>query len=500
MLERMIEKIFGGYEQRFNQPDLQFPRQLRTKKRVGIIGGGLAGLSAAVYLAERNFQIDIYEKNEYLGGKLGSWRHRFDDGYETQVEHGFHAFFRQYYNLRRMLKKIGAYQNLIPIPDYLIKTLQEGNFSFKNISTTPLLNLLSLKKTGIYTIRDILTNPQFSRMMYFLKYKQENTFHKFDHTTFREFADQTHLPPLMRLMFTTFSRAFFAEPHLISLAELIKSFHFYFLSNNAGLLYDVLNDDFELTLWAPLRSYLQHYDTKIFPNQPIDRIDLQNGKYRIREQLYDYIVLATDIVGSKEIINHSEYIQAQYPLFAADIRKQKESQRYAVLRIWIDKDIDPSLPFFIFTDAIKVLDSVTTYHRMEKSSADWVREHGGGIFELHSYAVPDDMSQALEIRDCLFDEFQTYFPELRGCVLKYEYFQLKKDFTAYHTGLHATRSRHISGLPNLFLAADWIKLPTPAMLMEAAATSALLAVNEILNLEHLQQEQVYTVPLKGILA
>jgi len=66
--------------------------------------------------------------------------------------------------------------------------------------------------------------------------------------------------------------------------------------------------------------------------------------------------------------------------------------------------------------------------------------------------------------------------------------------------LHATRSRHISGLPNLFLAADWIKLPTPAMLMEAAATSALLAVNEILNLEHLQQEQVYTVPLKGILA
>jgi hypothetical protein len=38
------------------------------------------------------------------------------------------------------------------------------------------------------------------------------------------------------------------------------------------------------------------------------------------------------------------------------------------------------------------------------------------------------------------------------------------------------------------------------MLMTATLTSALFYVNEILKKENLQQEAVYTVPLKGILA
>ena len=176
------------------------------------------------------------------------------------------------------------------------------------------------------------------------------------------------------------------------------------------------------------------------------------------------------------------------------------SQRYAVLRFWTNKDIDPALPFFIFTDALKVLDSITTYHRMEKGAAAWVKQNGGGIFELHSYAVPDDMPDAVEIRKSLLNEFQTYFPELRGCELKYEYFQLKNDFTAFHTNLFNTRSAYYTPLPTLFLAGDWVKIPTPAMLMEAATTSALFAVNEILKKESLQQEAVYTVPLRGLLA
>ncbi len=281
---------------------------------------------------------------------------------------------------------------------------------------------------------------------------------------------------------------------------MIKSFHFYFLSNDRGLLYDVLNDDFELSLWTPLRSFLSRYPVQIFLNREIDRLDPVGEKYQIGEQRYDYAILATDIPGTKKIITQSEFFQKHYLPFVESIRQQKVSQRYAVLRFWTNKDIDPALPFFIFTDALKVLDSITTYHRMEKGAADWVKQHGGGIFELHSYAVPDDMPDAAEIRKSLLNEFQTYFPELRGCELKYEYFQLKNDFTAFHANLFNSRSAYYTPLPTLFLAGDWVKIPTPAMLMEAATTSALFAVNEILKKENLQQEAVYTVPLKGILA
>jgi len=62
-----------------------------------------------------------------------------------------------------------------------------------------------------------------------LTYNREKTFSKFDNVSFKDFADDVKLPPEMQLMFTTFSRAFFAEPQYISMAELIKSFHSYFL-------------------------------------------------------------------------------------------------------------------------------------------------------------------------------------------------------------------------------------------------------------------------------
>ena len=246
IISKRIEKKLGGYKVQLNKLDLSLPEKLSKEKSVGIIGGGLAGISAAIFLAERGFSVKIFEKETYLGGKVGSWPVKFNDGFSTNVEHGFHAFFRQYYNLRNLLRKIDSYKYLIPIDDYLILTKEHGNFGFKDLDTVPVLNILSMAKTGIYSYKDALLNPGFRKMISLLSYNREKTFAKFDNVSFKDFADDVKLPREMQLMFTTFSRAFFAEPQYISMAELIKSFHSYFLSNDLGLLYDVLNDDFDL--------------------------------------------------------------------------------------------------------------------------------------------------------------------------------------------------------------------------------------------------------------
>jgi isorenieratene synthase len=177
----------------------------------------------------------------------------------------------------------------------------------------------------------------------------------------------------------------------------------------------------------------------------------------------------------------------------------KPSQRYSVLRIWIDKDIRDDVPFFIFTDALKILDSVTIYHRMEHSSKEWVNRNGGGIFELHSYALPDDFPEN-DVRSHLLTEFEKYFPEISGYTLQYEYLQVKNDFTAFHTNLFINRPGVKTEVDNLFLAGDWVKLDQPAMLMEAATTSALYCANNILSKEGLKPEQIFSVPLSGIFA
>jgi isorenieratene synthase len=499
IIAKQIEKKLGGYKIQLNKINSSLPEKLSKEKSVGIIGGGLAGISAAIFLAERGFSVKIFEKEKYLGGKVGSWPVKFDDGFSTNIEHGFHAFFRQYYNLRNLLKKIDAFKYLIPIDDYLILTKIHGNFGFKDISTVPILNILSMAKTGIYSYKDALLNPGFRKMTSLLSYNREKTFSKFDAVSFKDFAEEVKLPPEMRLMFTTFSRAFFAEPQYISMAELIKSFHSYFLSNDLGLLYDVLNDDFENTLWKPAKNYLSKYKSTISLDSKITSFKKDGNQFVINNEKFDYAIIASDVKGTKSIIQSSDYFKNEHPDFYNQMTNLKQSQRYSVLRIWIDKDIRQGVPFFIFTDALKILDSVTIYHRMEKTSKEWVKKNGGGIFELHSYAVPDDFPE-VEIRNQFLKEFEDYFPEIKGYKIKYEHLQIKDDFTAFHTNLYKTRPQVKTEIENLFLVGDWVKLENPCMLMEAATTSSLYAANSIFNKEKLKEEPIFSVPLKGLLS
>ena len=500
MFKRLIKKKLGDYSHQLNDIDIALDLNLKKNRSVAVIGGGLAGMSAAAYLAPRGFKVDVFEKDHFIGGKVGSWPVRFEDGYITNVEHGFHGFFLQYYNLRRLMERIGTLQYLIPLSDYLIKTISHGDYSFKNIHRTPIYNLISMARQGIYKLSDMMSLKRASGMLPFLRYNREETFKKFDHISFQDFIDKVNLPKELELIFVTFSRAFFAEPKYMSMAELIKSFHYYFLSNDRGIIYDVLDDDFEKTLWAPFRNYLRKYKCSINLNTAINTIGYKSDKFHILGKIYDYLIIASDAKNTPKIINNSEFPQNVNPQFTQQMIDIKTSQNYAVLRIWIDKNVKGDLPFFMFTDALKVLDSVTIYHQMEKTSAEWVKKNGGGIFELHSYAVPDDMNEAEEVKNQLLYEFEKYFPEIRGYKIQYEHFQFRDDFTAFHTNLYQNRPEYKTPIPNLYLAGDWVKLPSPAMLMEAATTSALFAANDILRQESLREEPLFSVPLKGIFA
>ena len=65
--------------------------------RAIVVGGGLAGVSAACVLAERGVEVTLVEREAYLGGRLGAWTETMPDGTTYQMERGFHGFFRQYY-------------------------------------------------------------------------------------------------------------------------------------------------------------------------------------------------------------------------------------------------------------------------------------------------------------------------------------------------------------------------------------------------------------------
>ena len=78
--------------------------------RVAIVGSGLAGLSAAVDLVDAGHEVNLYEARPFMGGKVGSWVD--PDG--NHIEMGLHVFFFNYANLFALMRKVGAFDHLLP--------------------------------------------------------------------------------------------------------------------------------------------------------------------------------------------------------------------------------------------------------------------------------------------------------------------------------------------------------------------------------------------------
>ncbi len=495
-----IERRLGGYRQTVHREDPTRPASVEgSAPTVAVIGGGIAGITAASTLAERGFAVTLFEKAPYLGGKCGAWEVDID-GEKQRVDHGFHAYFRNYHNLRALLERMGATRFFAPIDDYMILRRDRSRISFREADTAPVFNLLSLTKVGLYKTRDLLLNPSMRKLDPFLRYDESATFAAWDHVNYEDFAREAALPADLRLVFNTFARAFFSEGDRLSVAALIRAFHFYYLSNDGGLLYDYFVDDYERCFAEPSRAWLERHGAKVELNAGVDAFDLGEHKgFTVSGRSFDHVVLACDVKAARQLVTSAPRLAARHGEFVARMGRQKRSQRYAILRVWIDREVSAGMPVFVITDKLRALDAVTFTHRVVPEAKAWAERRGGGVYELHSYAVPDDIADE-DVGRVLRDEFEHYFPEVKGAKVFGEYMHMRDDFACFHVGAHADRATVDTGVSGLYLAGDWVRIPTPATLMEASCTSGLLAANGILREAGLREAPVYSVPRKGLLA
>ncbi len=77
----------GSGESVYDQPSSRSSGDEFAAKRVAIVGGGLAGLAAAVGLARRGLHIELFEARRQLGGRATSFRDPASGAWVDHCQH-----------------------------------------------------------------------------------------------------------------------------------------------------------------------------------------------------------------------------------------------------------------------------------------------------------------------------------------------------------------------------------------------------------------------------
>ncbi len=88
-----------------------------------ILGGGFAGLSCAVRLAQEGRRVTVLEKSPRAGGRARSWR---EPASGLEVDNGQHLFMGCYRATRRFLQAIGTEDRLEIYPEVVVDYAQPG--------------------------------------------------------------------------------------------------------------------------------------------------------------------------------------------------------------------------------------------------------------------------------------------------------------------------------------------------------------------------------------
>ena len=466
-----------------------------------IIGGGIAGLTAALHLAERGLQPRLLEAHpKFIGGRIaGGETVILDHAGQTwhfRQEHGVHGIWNPYVNLKATL----ARHNLTP--DFIPALEESWLYKHGNrLSITPAGSLIrySWVAAPLHYLM-LFLHPRFLNalglddwvtlihawggILYGLGVDPLAEDQPLDGQTLADFT--ARWSPALRAFVVGLTRnGMAAPPEEVPLSGFLAFLRFYTLLRRDNWQFSYLPTDGGTGLAEPMMNTIIGLGGTLQLNTRVTHLELCPDGWRIYTQTGDgtpepltspHVVLATDSPAARRILTQSTPLathakQLHFPRGMASV----------VIRIWFDIVPNPTSEAGMFSGDF-VLHNYFWLHRIQEQYRAWNRAAGGSCIEVHIYGPqpllnePDATLLARAIADV-----QTVFPELRGHRLHQTIQRNEATHTLFGLGPPDKHLGIRTPWPGLYCAGDWVRHPTPAFFLERAALTGLEAANAVLS-------------------
>ncbi len=460
---------------------------------VVVVGGGVAGVSAAIELAERGLKVTVLERADTLGGKVKGWR----DSRGDSLEGGLHGWSLDYTNFRDLLKRVGVTGNLTVPTGPLAVIHQSGVVDRLMFSRwpSPFHSLSALRGLNSVGWRGKLSTVRAGFAM--VSFDPNNQDRGLDHVDFYTWmrrqgvsyqAARAVFEPVLR-------RKLFLPTEQISAAAGINTI-WLALRRRESWQFSRLRGNTNDYLWEPLASHLEKYGGKIRLGTRATGFRLDGN--RVQDVLVseegrdprplhtDYVVLATDIESCMAIIRGSldrfGFFRNIFNLTGTDA---------LVTRTWFQGDVDLSYQHAMLV-GYRIVDAFLDVTRFQPE----MRRVGTLVIETQSYLgklwmqTPD-----ATIRDLVLRDLVEVLPELEDSrPVKTVVIRHRGLVSAFGLGSNAYRPTSSTPLANLYMAGDWVRAPEPVMFVENAVVTGRRAASAILERENCGSVPIVPLP------
>jgi isorenieratene synthase len=461
-------------------------------RSVLVVGGGIAGLSAATELAERGYRVQVREADEVLGGRLATRDLDPGTGETFRVEHGLHMWFDNYRTFADLRHRLGIDDHFRPYTqvDFVFRTHRP-----ERLESTPKLfpaNLAGIvDRSPNLDWGDILGSSGILPDLFQFDFRR--VFERLDGITFDEWMRRTRVTPrFAEVILQPAAHVTLNRVEELSAAEMVLYQHLYFTSQPFAFDREVTTVDHGTAVIDPWVAHLRRLGVQVRTSAPVPGLRIEGGRavgVVGEPERHDAVVLAADVPGARAVLAGSRADAASAEGLARISRRVgalKVAPPYKILRLWLDRRPDAARPEVIETPQHSPLSLICSYHLLEQESAEWARRTGGSVLELHLYAldepyvsVDDDGLWGL-VRPLVLE----VMPELARAQVLGRTVGSYENFTSFAVGQAAGRpfpgTAVADGVGGLFLAGDWVSAPAPSALMERSVLTGRLAANEVL--------------------